>query len=209
MSVSRHKVFISFHHADQYYKDQITQWKFFNYDKMKYEFVFDDYSVCDGEIDPDLKDETIRIKIRDEYIKDASVLILLCGEETKNRKHIDWEIHAAMFNTDKNPKLGILVVNLPTISQSQRVSNEEEKEIVIGNNWHNIYNRKEFEQSYQYMPSRIIDNFVKGVSISVVNWRNICNNMEGFMTLIDNAFTRKESLEYDNSAPLRKNNYSR
>ena len=76
--------------------------------------VFIDRSVDTGDISDDLDDQTIREKIRDEYLRDSSVTILLVGTETKNRKHIDWEVYSSMIDGRVNKKSGILVVNLPS-----------------------------------------------------------------------------------------------
>lgn len=175
---------------------------------MCFKSIFEDYSVGEGDIDDSrMSDEQIRRKIRDEYIKNATVLILLCGRNTKTRKHIDWEIHAAMYDSELNPQMGIVVINLPTIHQCVRSSCEDEKRIINPNtNWFSISTRKEFEDKYPYMPSRIIDNFVKGAPISVVDWEIIENNPESLMILIDNAFNRKDKIKYDHSAQLRGRN---
>ena len=85
----RHKVFVSFHHEDQYYKDTFVEW-------MEGDIV--DQSVEDGDIDDDnLSAEAIREKIRDEFIRDATVTVVLIGQCTWQRKHVDWEIG---FKTD-------------------------------------------------------------------------------------------------------------
>ena len=102
-----HKVFVSFHHKnDQYYKDYLVDWAEENE-------VFIDGSVETGDISDDLTDEEIRIMIRDDYLKDTTVTILLVGTETKYRKHIDWEIYSSMYDGKKNKKSGILVILLP------------------------------------------------------------------------------------------------
>lgn len=203
MECPKHRVFISYYHQDdQFYKDELLrQNSSFN--------LFEDYSVHENEIDDTGKtDETIRQIIRDQYIKDATILILLCGLNTAKRKHIDWELHAAMFNTDNNPKMGIIAVNLPGTKQWVRAHSDEEKELVLpGNNsWVATSTRKDFEEEYPYMPSRIIDNFVANVPISVVNWDRISNNPDVFRILIDNAYKRKWTNQYDHSALLRRYN---
>ncbi len=84
MAIGKHKVFISYHHAnDQGYKESLNEWNKNNgYD------IFIDASVDTGDIDENLSDDAIRQKIRDEYLRDSSVTILLVGTETKNRKHV-------------------------------------------------------------------------------------------------------------------------
>jgi undecaprenyl pyrophosphate synthase len=215
--IPRHKVFISYYHKDdQDFKNHLIDLKEYNYNTYKWQSIFDDYSVHEDEIDDTgLTSEHVRKIIRDEYIKEATVMILLCGENTKTRKHIDWEIHAAMFNTDNNPKMGIIVVNLPSISQACRKSDDTEKDIINPNgNWISVKTRKEYEDLYPNIPIRIIDNFESGitddtiVSITVVNWDRISNNIPALKTLVNNAFNRSRSkeLHYNHSRPLKGRN---
>ena len=209
MSIPRHRVFISYYHKeDQDYKDYLLGMRYFNSDKWAWESIFEDYSVHENEIeDEGLTSEQIRRIIRDEYIKDATVLILLCGQNTKRRKHIDWEIHAAMYNSEVNPQMGIVVINLPNIKQYIRAGEEADKPLLSSDpNWTSLKSRAEIEEKYPYMPSRIIDNFEKYKPITVVDWDRISNNPQILMQLIDNAFNRRKSFTYDHSAPLRRNN---
>ncbi len=104
----RHKVFVSYHHAnDQGYRDQ-------------FERLFADVndilvskSVQIGDIGSGLKTETIRQKIRDEYLKDSTVTVVLIGTETWKRKHVDWEIASSIRSTEYNPRSGLLGIFLP------------------------------------------------------------------------------------------------
>lgn len=211
-NIPRHKVFISYFHADdQWYKNELLrQNEACDCD------IFMDYSVHENEIDDtDKTDETIRQIIRDDYIQGATVLILLCGVNIKTRKHIDWEIHAAMFNTQKNPQMGILVINLPTISQNCRAQGDAEKALVApGISWTKFSSRSEYESAYPHMPERIIDNFYarlsddKIIPISVVDWNRISDNATVLKALIHNAYERsnKSSMYYDHSRKLRGRN---
>ena len=69
---NRHRVFVSYYHAeDQDYRE-------------RFELLFSDIhdimvseSVEIGDIDPNLKTETIRQKIRDEYLRDSTVTVVL------------------------------------------------------------------------------------------------------------------------------------
>ena len=101
----RHKVFISFHEQDIEYKERFVR-------MMGKRMV--DRSVDTGDIDgTGLKTTTIRQKIRDEYIRDASVTIVLVGPCTWQRMHVDWEIGASIRKTKKNPRCGLLGILLP------------------------------------------------------------------------------------------------
>ena len=106
----RHKVFISYHHnRDQRYKDKFL--KLFGEHGAD---IFVDESVDTGDIDDNLSTETIRQKIRDEYISDATVIIVLIGKKTWRRKHVDWEISSGIRKTKKNSRCGLLGIYLPT-----------------------------------------------------------------------------------------------
>jgi hypothetical protein len=205
MSVNKHKVFISYyHHKDQFHKNYLIDVLNPTHD------LFDDYSVNQDEIDETGKsDETIRRIIRDDYIADATVLILLCGVETKYRKFVDWELHAAMYDTELNPKMGIIVINLPTISQSRRGPTDIEKPLVSpgSTNWTSLNTRSEYESHYPYMPSRIIDCLEKKKSeIAVTDWSIIESNPHILKELVDISFRRRKNVQYDTSSPLRRRN---
>ena len=104
-AIPRHKVFVSFHHDDQCCKDTFVH-------MMEGNIV--DKSVDDGDIDDDgLPVETIRQKIRDEFIRDATVTVVLIGPCTWQRKHVDWEIGSSLRDTSLNPRCGLLGILLP------------------------------------------------------------------------------------------------
>nr|VFK22835.1 MAG: MTH538 TIR-like domain (DUF1863) [Candidatus Kentron sp. LPFa]VFK35426.1 MAG: MTH538 TIR-like domain (DUF1863) [Candidatus Kentron sp. LPFa] len=106
---TRHKVFVSYHHLnDQGYRNL-------------FEGLFADIhdimvskSVQIGNIDPSLQTETIRQKIRDDYLRDSTVTVVLVGAETWKRKHVDWEIGSSIRDTEYNPRSGLLGILLPT-----------------------------------------------------------------------------------------------
>lgn len=101
----RHRVFISYHHEDQAYKDWFIQ--------MMGDDIVDE-SVEDGDIDDDnLATETIRQRIRDDFIRDATVTIVLVGPCTWQRKHVDWEIGSSLRDTKSNSRCGLLGILLP------------------------------------------------------------------------------------------------
>lgn len=102
-----HKVFISYHHEnDQCYKDSLVACG------EKYS-IFLDRSVNAGDVRGSLPDERIRQIIRDDYLRDSTVTIVLVGAETRRRKHVDWEIYSSMIDGKKNKKSGIIAITLP------------------------------------------------------------------------------------------------
>lgn len=106
--LTKRKSFISYYHKDD-----------FNY-KKKFENLTSDLiinkSVEDGDIDSDVSDEYAKQLIQKGYLNDTTVLIVLLGEKTKCRKHVDWEISGALNYKVGNNYTGILGLKLPSHS---------------------------------------------------------------------------------------------
>jgi len=201
-----HKVFISYHHeSDQSYKEYLVQ-------MSQSHRLFLDRSVNTGDIGDSLSDERIREIIRDDYLRDSTVTIVLVGLETRRRKHVDWEIYSIMFDGKVNKKSGILIVNLPETSDWCIAARELEKKKVYPDiqSWEPIYSRDQLEKIYPYMPARIIDNLLKPevVNISVVPWSRIHKQPERIRYLIEATFQDRKWCEYDLSRPMRRRNSS-
>ena len=101
----RHKVFVSFHS-----KDKRRRSKFVN--MLDGDIV--DRSVRDGDIDKRLKAAEIRRQIRDDFVADATVTVVLVGCCTWQRKYVDWEIGASLTDTRHNARCGLLGILLPS-----------------------------------------------------------------------------------------------
>jgi len=207
MTISKHKIFISYHHAnDQEYKDILLDWnRRNNFD------IFIDASVDTGDISDNLSDESIRQKIRDEYLRDSTVTILLVGTETKKRKHIDWEIFSSMYDGQINKKSGVLVIQLPCTGCTTYTAahGDEEKSALYSDNvnWVSVTSRADYESRYPYMPQRIIDNLFKSdAKVSVANWSTITASPEKLKLLIDLTFKDREVCNYDLSRAMRREN---
>ena len=173
----RHIIFASFHHSDEFYKN-------------RFEFLFKDVydvleskSVKDGDIDPTLKTETIRQIIRDEFIRSASVTIVLISTETWKRKYIDWEISSSIRQTKFNPRTGLIGILLPTYSK-----------IGIKSNEYHIHT----------IPPWLYDNVKCGFA-EIYEWTE---DSETIKELIHKAYLRKSKVDPNNSRDLFKNNHS-
>ncbi len=199
-----HKVFISYHHGnDQYYKSWLLE--------MNKRFpIFIDESVDTGDISDDLGDDAIRLLIRDEYLRESTVTILLVGIETKGRKHIDWELYSSMFDGRVNKKSGVLVINLPSTACTYfdtRHVGEKQRLYPEVSSWQTIETRAEYELRYPYMPDRIVDNLLtKDAKISVVNWRKIEHDWQALQFLIDATHDDRASCSYDMGRRMRRAN---
>lgn len=207
--MNMHKVFISYHHEnDQQYKDWLV-------DFGQRHKIFIDESVDTGDILDSLSDEQIRTKIRDEYLRDSTVTIVLVGTDTKYRKHVDWEIYSSMHDGTRNKKSGILVINLPTTfdcnyfyvshsGESENIYPEVDSSILSNTN-----SRSEIEKLFPSMPARIIDNLIcPDAIISVVPWQKVGTNAMNLKFLVDATFRDRSKCNYDLRRPMRRANSS-
>ena len=100
----KHRVFISFYHEDdQKYKNFI--------DYHLSDNIINE-SVDEGEYDSNNSDEYIKALIRNEKISPSSVIVVLVGPHTKERKHVDWEIYAGLRESI-NGRSGLVGILLP------------------------------------------------------------------------------------------------
>lgn len=173
----RHRVFVSYYHAeDQGYRERFERLFSDIHDIMVSE------SVEIGDINPDLNTETIRQKIRDEYLRDSTVTVVLVGAHTWQRKFVDWEIGSSIRHTEKNPRSGLLGMILPTYP---RPIGEPTK--------YNPYT----------IPPRLYDNIQCGYA-KIYNWSNDPDTVQSW---IHEAFKRRDkNPPPDNSRDSFKNN---
>ena len=174
--IPRHKVFVSYHHAnDQRYRD-LFEALFVNINN-----VMVSRSVQIGDLDENLATETIRQKIRDDYLRDSTVTVVLVGSQTWQRKHVDWEIGSSIRHTQYNPRSGLMGIILPS------------------------YPRQDQTKYDPYtIPPRLNDNAVCGFA-KLYNWSNDPNEVARW---IHDAYERRNVINPDNSYPSFANNRS-
>ena len=171
--VPRHKVFVSYHHDnDQQYKDLFVR-------MMGDDIV--DRSVEDGDIDDQgLSTERIRQRIRDDFIREATVTVVLVGRCTWQRKHVDWEIGSSLRDTKRNSRCGLLGIVLPSHPNG-------------------MYNS-------HLVPPRLADNCRGSLSFAeMYHWSGDSQTVRGW---IHAAFERKSRVQPDNSRDQFRNNRS-
>lgn len=166
--MARHKVFISYHHGnDQAYREK------FEVLFSKYYDIIVSKSVQIGDIDPNNNTEYVRQLIRDNYLADSTVTIVLVGTQTWQRKHVDWEIGSSIRDTQNNPRSGLLGILLPT---------------------HSNYGESNFNG--HTIPPRLYDNYLKDKYAMIYDWSE---NPQNVAEWIDAAFSRRTTVIPDNS----------
>ena len=171
--ITKRKTFISYYHKDDEQK------------RIEFENLTDDIivnkSVANNDIDSDNSDDYIKQLIQREYLKDTTVLVVLIGNKTKCRKHVDWEISGALNYKVGNTYAGLLGLILPSHP-----------------------NFGTGKATYDLMPARLADNFKTGYAV-IADWTE---NRKTIQSHIELAFNRRSSLsdKRDNSrAQMQKN----
>ena len=109
----KHRCFISYHHADQ---NEVSAFidKFSTEEK-----VFTAYglgrSMADEIINSTDTDYVMR-RIRELYLKDSTVTLVMLGKCTWARRYVDWEIQASLRNGLTVTPNGLLGVKLPSFT---------------------------------------------------------------------------------------------
>jgi len=166
---TRHKVFISYYHKDD------EKYKYREKFEELFGHIFINKSVEGGDIAPDNSDGYIKRLIQQNYITDTSVLVVLVGPKTYCRKHVDWEISAAL-NKKVGGYSGLLGLCLPT---------------------HPDYDKDKYNPDI--VPPRLVDNLKSGYA-NFYDWTKDESKIkkwvkEAFQARIDKADKIDNSME--------------
>lgn len=169
LATPKRKVFVSYYHADdQNYRNALETW---------YGHLFISKSVDPHDITTDLSTEYIKHLIQDGYISDCTVLMVLISQHTRGRKHVDWEISAALNYKVGEGSAGLLGILLPTFP-------------LLPNG------------SYQYenIPDRLADNVKSGYA-AIYNWNVACASAAALLQIIEKSYASRAELSsnIDNS----------
>ncbi len=170
---TRHKCFISYHVADM---DEVESFL----DTFGSEFIPRSVGVTseDDFVDSD-DDGYIKRTIRERYLKDSTVTIVLLGQCTWSRKFVDWEVSSSLRNDSSNKRSGLLAYPLPSKGTSAK------------------------------LPERLMDNWVKDEpSQSYLTFKTLPGTASGFRAHINEAFAARldKASMANNSRPLRQRN---
>lgn len=112
-SKTRHKCFISYHTDDE---QEVTNFiNTFDHDND----VFLSRGIgagMAGDIIESDNDEYIKRRIRELYLRDSTVTVVMIGQCTWTRKFVDWEIGASLRNTPTSNRNGLLGIVLPSVA---------------------------------------------------------------------------------------------
>lgn len=157
---TRHKCFVSYHHEDQSEVEAFI-------DSFGDVFIAKAVGVSDEDdfIDSDDTDYVLR-QIREKYLTDSTVSIVLVGKCTWARKYVDWEIMSTLRNDSANKRSGLIGITLPSAA----------------------------DYSGKMPPDRVADN-VEGTNgdEGYARWKKYPGDKGSLRSWIDDAFDARDS----------------
>lgn len=112
MTAVRRKCFISYHHEDQTYCDRFVS----DFDHAGDCFIARGLGTqMPGDVIESTNPEYVMRRIREQFLADSTVTIVLLGRCTWARKYIDWEIQASLRSGQVIPS-GLIGIKLPTFN---------------------------------------------------------------------------------------------
>lgn len=113
--MAKHKCFISYHKDDE---DEVKEFiKEFDKDKDVFITRGIGEEMPGDVIDSDDSDYVMR-KIRELYLKDSTVTLVMLGKCTWARKYVDWELQSSLKNSDTVTPNGVLGIKLPSYNDN-------------------------------------------------------------------------------------------
>jgi hypothetical protein len=169
VDATRHKCFVSYHVADI---NEVTTFL----DDYGTEFIPRSVGVTEEDDFVDSTDDDyIKRRIREEYLTDSTVTIVLLGRCTWSRKFVDWELSSSLRNDSANHRSGLLAIPLPSRNNTAT------------------------------LPDRVRDNWVQGdAAKSYACYRAYPSSTAGLRGDIEDAFVARisKSDKVDNSRAL-------
>jgi hypothetical protein len=109
----KHKVFISYHEADKDEVDAFVRTFDHNHDVFISRFL----DMAQNVIDSTDTDYVMK-RIRELYLKDSTVTIVLIGKCTRSRRYVDWEIQSSLRSGGTITPNGLLGVKLNSYNKN-------------------------------------------------------------------------------------------
>jgi hypothetical protein len=111
-------------------------------------------------------DEYIRRRIREDYLGDSTVTILMLRKCTWSRHFVDWEISAIMRNYSRNERSGLVGITLPKLNGKWKLPDR------TGANWVNNDLSKSYLAAINYgMSVKVFSMLSKLPTLSAIRAR--------------------------------------
>jgi hypothetical protein len=107
---TRHKCFVSYHADDA---DEVEEFL----ENFGHVFIPRVIGVSDDDDFIDSSDtDYVMDCIRETYLTDSTVTMVMVGACTWARRYVDWEIYSSLRNDSRNRRSGLLAITLPSVA---------------------------------------------------------------------------------------------
>jgi MTH538 TIR-like domain (DUF1863) len=118
MARIRRKTFITYHHADE---DEVIDFVD-DFDENRDVFIRRGIGEgMPGDVIESYNTDYVMRRIRELYLKDSTVCLVLIGRCTWARRYVDWEIQASLRHGDVVTPKGLLSIVLPSASSNSKL----------------------------------------------------------------------------------------
>lgn len=112
-SYTRHKTFISYHHDDEAEVSDFINSFDHGHDVLISRGIG---ASMAGDVINSTNADYIKQRIRNLYLADSTVTLVMVGAATWGRKFVDWEIAASLRNTATTSRNGLVAITLPSVA---------------------------------------------------------------------------------------------
>ena len=110
MAAARRKCFISYHHADQEAVNQFVR----DFDHANDCFIARGLGEeMPGDVINSADTDYVMAKIRERFLRDSTVTIVIMGRCTWARRYVDWEIQSSLRQGEFTTPNGLVGIKLP------------------------------------------------------------------------------------------------
>lgn len=111
---ARHKCFLAYHSEDA---DEVADFV----ERFATVFIPRVIGITDADDFVDSTDaDYVMDCVREKYLADSTVTIVMVGKCTWARRYVDWEIYSTLRKDKKNRLSGLMGVTLPSVAESPR-----------------------------------------------------------------------------------------
>lgn len=173
LSQRRRKCFISYHHDDEAeVRDFIRE-----FDHVRDTFIARGIGAgMPGDVLSSENRDYIMRRVRESYLRDSTVTIVMVGKCTWVRRYVDWEIASTLRNDPRNARSGLLGIVLPSAARAPKA------------------------------PVRLLDNLGAGTAAGYAKWYHYPSNASSLSKMVEKAYLARNEIVPNNSRLLFSNN---
>jgi hypothetical protein len=165
----RRKCFISYHHDDELEVRRFID----NFDHAHDAFIARGIGASmPGDVIDSTDRDYIMRRVRESYLRDSTVTIVMIGKCTWARRYVDWEIASTLRNDMRNKRSGLLGIVLPSAAEAPKA------------------------------PIRLQDNLRHSLSPEYARWYHYPRSTAQLTTMIETAYSARDKVAPANNRAL-------